>query len=149
MGFYSNTLTLAFNSDCSRAVLSASGKINDCPSSNKKVFDTHTPHRTKRMKKKKEKKINVWSQLVESSLSKHKPDFLLKSRWKMVLSIPTAITININSNMHCWIQTQLSPHLTYCHGHSFLPLFSSKGWCCFHPFPVFQLQKSATMSREE
>lgn len=55
MGFYSNTLTLAFNSDCSRAVLSASGKINECPSSNKKVFDTHTPHRSKRMKKKKRK----------------------------------------------------------------------------------------------
>lgn len=44
MGFYSNTLsTLAFNSDCSRALLSASGKINDCPSGKKKAFGTHIP----------------------------------------------------------------------------------------------------------
>lgn len=51
MGFYSNTLTLAFNSDCSRAVLSASGKINDCPSSKEKPFDTEKDEDEKKKKK--------------------------------------------------------------------------------------------------
>lgn len=38
--------TLAFNLDCSRTLLSASGKINYCISGNEKEFDTHThtPH---------------------------------------------------------------------------------------------------------
>lgn len=47
-----HSFTLAFNSDCSRALLSASGKMNDCPSGKKKVFDTHTPQGQENGKKK-------------------------------------------------------------------------------------------------
>lgn len=65
----------------------------------------------------------------------------------MVLCISTAMTTNVISNIHCWIQTQLSPCLTYCH--SFLPLLPSSGLWCLNLLPFFKSKQSATMNRGE
>lgn len=140
-----HSFTLAFNSDCSRALLSASGKMNDCPSGKKKVFDTHTPQGQENGKKK-----------------------MFEASWCSPASWNTNLTI-CQSPEGRWFfpylqqsQQMLFPtHTAECR-HSF-PLTSHTAvvTVSFHFFPqvvyavstsslsFFKCKKSAPMNREE
>lgn len=113
---------LGFNSDCSWALLYASGKRNDCISSNErtggwkrtclKLVDAVQPP-----------KIQTW---------------LLGKVWGEDVSFPTYNNHNrdITSNFCCWIRRQLSPYHTYCGGHNSFPLQASGGLCCSTLIPT-------------